>query len=103
MAVVDDVDGWNVSPYLGAGEFYLGYGDFDYKITVPYTHIVVGSGELQNPKDVLTRVQRERLKLAASSDETVYIISPEEAGSLSTRPNSSGMQTRSEERRVGKE
>src|SRR5690625_116566 len=93
MAVLDDVNGWNVSPYLGSGEFYLGYGDFDYKITVPYTHIVVGSGELQNPKDVLTRVQRERLKLAASSDETVYIISPEEAGSLSTRPNSSGMQT----------
>ena len=93
MAVLDDVEGWNVSPYLGAGEFYLGYGDFDYKITVPYNHIVVGSGELQNPKEVLTRVQRERLKLAANSDKTIYIISPEEVGSLSTRPNSSGMQT----------
>lgn len=93
MAVLDDVNGWNVSPYLGAGEFYLGYGDFDYKITVPYDHIVVGSGELQNPKDVLTRVQRERLRLAANSDETVYIISPEEVGSLSTRPKTSGVQT----------
>lgn len=93
MAVLDDVQGWNTLPYLGAGEFYLGYGDFNYKITVPYDHIVVGSGELQNPKEVLTRVQRERWKDAANSDETIFIISPEEAGSLSTRPKTSGVQT----------
>lgn len=93
MAVLDDVKGWNISPYLGAGEFYLGYGDFDYKITVPFDHVVVGSGELQNPKEVLTSVQRERLKTAATSDETFFIIAPEEVGSFSTRPKSEGMQT----------
>ncbi len=42
MAVFDDVEGWNVEPYLGAGEFYLEYGNFDYKITAPYDHVVVG-------------------------------------------------------------
>ena len=30
MAVYDDVRGWNTDPYLGQGEFYLEYGDFDY-------------------------------------------------------------------------
>src|SRR5690606_18036565 len=55
VAVFDDVEGWNVEPYLGAGEFYLGYGNFEYHVTVPYDHIVVGSGELINPKDVLTK------------------------------------------------
>ncbi|HEY2064774.1 MAG TPA: hypothetical protein VGG84_02370, partial [Gemmatimonadaceae bacterium] len=28
MAVYDDVRGWNHEPYIGAGEFYLEYGDF---------------------------------------------------------------------------
>lgn len=93
VAVFDDVQGWNTLPYLGAGEFYLEYGDFDYKITVPYDHIVVGSGELVNPKDVLTQTQQDRLEKAAGSDETVYIIKPEEVGDPSTRPTNSGMLT----------
>jgi len=29
MCVYDDLNGWNTLPYLGAGEFYLEYGDFD--------------------------------------------------------------------------
>ena len=33
MCVYDDVQGWNVRPYLGAGEFYLEYGNFDVAIT----------------------------------------------------------------------
>jgi hypothetical protein len=78
VAVFDDVTGWNTDPYLGAGEFYLGYGDFEYKVTVPFDHIVVASGELVNANQVLTKKQQERMKQAAGSDERVYIIEPEE-------------------------
>ena len=35
LAVYDDVHGWNTMPYIGAGEFYLEYGDFDVRLTVP--------------------------------------------------------------------
>src|SRR5437763_4847879 len=35
VAVYDDVRGWNTEQYLGQGEFYLEYGDFDVAITVP--------------------------------------------------------------------
>jgi hypothetical protein len=35
MCVYDDVEGWNVLPYLGA-EFYLEYGNFEYAITAPH-------------------------------------------------------------------
>lgn len=94
VAVLDDVTGWNTDPYLGAGEFYLGYGDFDYKVTVPFDHIVVGSGELQNPSQVLTREQQNRMKEAAKSEERVYIITPEELGNKSTiRPKQEGKLT----------
>jgi len=54
MCVYDDIEGWNVLPYLGAGEFYLEYGNFEYSINVPASHIVVGSGELVNPTEVYT-------------------------------------------------
>jgi len=78
MEVFDEVEGWNVLPYLGAGEFYLEYGDFDYKITAPSNMLVVGSGKLQNPKDVLTKHEREQLDKARKSDETVMIRSKED-------------------------
>ncbi|OYQ37246.1 peptidase M1 [Flavobacterium cyanobacteriorum] len=93
-AVYDDVNGWNTEPYLGAGEFYLEYGDFDYKITAPYDYIVAGSGELVNAKEVLTKTQLGRLGQAAGSDKTVFIITPEEAGNATvTRPVQNGKLT----------
>jgi len=58
MAVYDDVRGWNTDPYLGQGEFYLEYGDYDYSVTVPAGYVVAGSGVLQNPEEVLTAEQR---------------------------------------------
>ncbi|WP_159468557.1 M1 family metallopeptidase [Dyadobacter sp. 3J3] len=93
VAVFDDIEGWNVLPYLGAGEFYLEYGDFDYAVTVPWDHIVVGSGELVNPAEVLTAEQRKRLADAAKSDQTVMIRTAEEVTNPSSRPKQSGTLT----------
>ncbi|MHA7131942.1 M1 family metallopeptidase [Algoriphagus namhaensis] len=91
VAVFDDIEGWNVEPYLGAGEFYLEYGDFDYKITVPYDHIVVGSGKLMNPKEVLSAEVYDRYEKAMNSDQTVYLISPDEIKNHElTRPKQEG-------------
>ncbi|MFN3782998.1 MAG: M1 family metallopeptidase [Spirosomataceae bacterium] len=87
MCVYDDIQGWNVLPYLGAGEFYLEYGDVTYEVTVPASHIVVGSGELLNAKEVLTSTQQKRWAEAANSDKTVVIRSKEEVTDPSSRPN----------------
>jgi len=75
MAVYDDVYGWNTLPYLGAGEFYLEYGNIDYTITAPSDLVVAGSGELLNPAEVLTPAQLGRLAKARTSDKTVSIRS----------------------------
>ena len=74
MAVYDDLRGWDTLPYLQQ-EFYLEYGDFDYSVTVPANMIVAGSGELQNPDEVLSPQQRARLAQARQSDKTVMIRS----------------------------
>ena len=78
MCVYDDIEGWNTLPYLGAGEFYLEYGNIDYTITAPSNLIVVGSGELKNPAECLTPTVLKRLKEAKESDKTVTIISADE-------------------------
>ncbi|MEO8852482.1 MAG: M1 family metallopeptidase [Ginsengibacter sp.] len=86
MCVFDDIEGWNTLPYLGAGEFYLDYGDFDYSITAPGNMIVVGSGDLQNPKEVLTSTEIKRLDEARKSDKTVMIRSADEVTNPASRP-----------------
>lgn len=87
MSVFDDVSGWNTLPYLGAGEFYLDYGDFDFSVTVPADFVVVASGELINPNEVLSSEQINRLNDAKGSDEKVYIISPDEVEKIDTISN----------------
>ena len=90
MLVYDDIAGWNVLPFLGAGEFYFDYGDYDYRVTVPADHIVAGSGVLLNPGEVLTGTERERLSRAKESDSTLMIrslgdVQSAQAGSSSKR------------------
>jgi hypothetical protein len=79
MAVYDDIRGWNTDPYFGQGEFYLEYGDIDYSVTAPAGYTIAGSGVLQNPTELLTVAQRERLARAARSDTVVAIIPDTEA------------------------
>ncbi|GAC1380944.1 MAG: M1 family metallopeptidase [Ginsengibacter sp.] len=86
MCVFDDVTGWNTLPYLGASEFYLEYGDFDYTVTTSSSLIVVGSGELQNPTEVMTAEQIKRWNLAKNSDKTVMIRTASEVADASSRP-----------------
>jgi len=78
LAVYDDVNGWQNKPFV-VSEFALEFGDYLVRITVPDDHIVAATGELQNPREVLTAVQRERLAQARTAPQPVYIVTPEEA------------------------
>ncbi|MEO6812307.1 MAG: M1 family metallopeptidase [Ginsengibacter sp.] len=86
MCVFDDIEGWNTLPYLGAGEFYLDYGDYDYTITAPAKMIVAGAGDLQNPQEVLTPTELKRYNEAKNSDKTVMIRSASEVTDAASRP-----------------
>ncbi|HTD40755.1 MAG TPA: M1 family metallopeptidase [Mucilaginibacter sp.] len=90
MCVYDDSEGWDTLPFMGAGEFYLEYGNIDYEVTVPWDMIVAGSGELLNPAQVLTPTQISRLATARNSDKTIMIRDVNEVNSSSTRPVHSG-------------
>lgn len=91
MCVYDDLQGWNTLPYLGQGEFYLEFGDFDYAITAPSNLIIVGSGELLNEKDVYTPAQVARLQQARGSDKTVPIRPAAEVTDPKSRPSGASL------------
>jgi len=86
MAVYDDVHGWNTLPYLGAGEFYLEYGDFDVSLTVPAGFQIAATGMLANPTMIRTAQERARLaKAFENPGQVVSVITRPEAVANATR------------------
>src|SRR5712691_7121470 len=79
LVVYDDVHGWNPLPYIGAGEFYLEYGDFDVSLTLPAGFVVAATGTVANPLVAWGPTARARLARARRSAERVQIITKAEA------------------------
>ena len=86
VAVFDDLSGWNVDPFLGAGEFYQEYGDFDVELTVPAGYVLTATGTLTNPRSVLSPEQIERLAQADASTDAIAVITKDEALASRARP-----------------
>ena len=86
MAVYDDVHGWNTLPFLGAGEFYLEFGDFDVSLTVPAGFVVTATGALANPTVVRSAQERARLSRAFTNPgQVVSVITRQEAAASAAR------------------
>lgn len=80
LAVYNDVEGWQNHQFWGNGEFALNFGDYTVRLTVPADHVVEATGQLQNPKDVLSREVLKRYRQAQTSfDKPVIIVTEEEA------------------------
>jgi predicted secreted protein len=74
-----DYEAWTNKEFLGRGEFTLEFGDYEVEINVPADHIVSATGELTNPKNVLTSTQRKRLEQAKTAKRPVFVVTEEEA------------------------
>lgn len=93
MAVYDNLVGWNVLPFLGEGEFYSDYGDYNIWIKVPWDQIVASSGSLVNPEQVLSKTSISRLTKARKSDKTLTIRAAKDIKDPGSRPTQKGMLT----------
>lgn len=82
MAVYDDVTGWMDEPFLGRAEFYADFGRYALTVRAPDDWLVQGTGELQNPTEVLTADTRARRDQAYTSDTTTTILTPEQRGTI---------------------
>jgi hypothetical protein len=80
LAAYTDYAGWMHKQFLGTGEFTLEFGNYTVRLTTPADHVVGATGVLQNPDDVLSAAQRERLKQAqGETKKPVFIVTPDEA------------------------
>lgn len=79
MCAYTDYAGWQHKEYLGQGEFTLEFGDYVVRITVPDDHVVASTGVLQNPAEVLSTEQQQRLQQARTAKDPVFIVTPDEA------------------------
>jgi hypothetical protein len=94
LAVYDDVNGWQIDPYRGTAEFYMGYGDYDVSLTVPEGWLIGATGELVNGDQVLSQAVRDKLRRAAETPNVVPIVSDAERGpGLSTARGREGKLT----------
>lgn len=83
MAVYNDLEGWQNKQFLGDGEFALTFGNYEVKLTVPSDHMVAATGELQNPREVLSDTELKRLNRAKESfDKPVIIRTEKEARAI---------------------
>lgn len=74
VAVYDDLTGWHTDPYLGNGEFYYGFAHYDVTIALPSGWLVAATGELQNPREVLSDSALARLARIRSDTGVVHVV-----------------------------
>ncbi|MDB9885578.1 M1 family metallopeptidase, partial [Gammaproteobacteria bacterium] len=79
VTVFSDYEGWHNKEFIGNGEFTLEFGDFEVDISVPSDHVVSATGILLNENDVLSPIQKKRMKQARKSEKPIFIITPDEA------------------------
>jgi len=79
LCVYSDFQGWQNHQFTSRGEFALTFGNFKVQMTVPSDHVVGGTGECQNYKQILSPTQLARWHKAQTSKEPVEIVTLEEA------------------------
>ena len=78
MAVYSDVEGWQNHQFWGSGEFALPFGNYEVDITVPADHVLDGTGELINRKEVYSKEMMRRFEQAQKSFEIPVVIVTQE-------------------------
>ena len=78
LAVYNNVEGWQNQQFWGRSEWALEFGNYEVNITVPADHILDGTGELTNRKEVFSSKQLKRYKEAMNSYDTPVIITNQE-------------------------
>jgi hypothetical protein len=93
MCVFSDFEGWQNKQFVGRGEFALSFGDYEVEITLPADHVVAGTGECQNYKELLSPAQYSRWVQAQQSKVPLEIVTLAEARANELTPVATKMKT----------
>ena len=85
MSVYDDVEGWVTEQFMGTSEFYADFADYEVEIEMPAGWIVMSTGTLENPDEVLAPAVAARMREAHASDTPVKVVTPDDFAFAATR------------------
>ncbi|MGZ3846780.1 MAG: M1 family metallopeptidase [Flavisolibacter sp.] len=78
VAVYDDYQGWDTTPFNDALEFYSDFNDYTVNVQVPKNYIVWGTGTLLNANSVLQPTYLERFQRSLTSDDIVNVVTKQD-------------------------
>jgi len=78
VAVYDDYQGWDTTPYTLSQNFYSDFNDYKVTIRVPSDYVVWGTGKLTNAADVLRPQPLVRYRASHTSGTTIHIATEEQ-------------------------
>jgi hypothetical protein len=78
VSVYDDYQGWDMTSFNDALEFYNDFNDYTLQVQVPENYIVWGTGTLLNPTSVLQPTYADRFRQSLTSDQVIRIVTPED-------------------------
>jgi hypothetical protein len=90
IAVYDDVNGWQIDPYLGGAEFYMDYADYDVTLSVPQGWLVASTGELTNGDQVLSKQTRDRIAESKRTGAVVHVVRDQDRGAGPAKATTTG-------------
>lgn len=73
ISVYDDYNGWDVTEFNDALEFYNDFNDYILHVQVPSNYIVWATGDLQNAGAVLQPAFAAKYNQSLTSDQTIHI------------------------------
>jgi len=78
IAVYDDYNGWDTTPFNDALEFYSDFNDYTLNVQVPRNYLVWATGTLTNPSGVLQPAFLKKYQQSQTTDDVLHIATPQD-------------------------
>jgi hypothetical protein len=78
IAVYDDYNGWDTTPFNDALEFYSDFNDYTLNVQVPKNYVVWTTGTLTNPSNVLQPAFLKKYQQAQTTDDVLRIATAQD-------------------------
>lgn len=76
IAVYDDYNGWDRTPFIDALEFYSDFNDYTLNVRVPQNYLVWATGTLTNTDAVLQPPYLKKFQQSLTANDVVHVVTP---------------------------
>ena len=78
IAVYDDYNGWDTTPFNDALEFYSDFNDYTLNVQVPKNYLVWATGTLTNAAGVLQPSYLQKFQQSQTADDVIRVVTPQD-------------------------